>query len=67
MTVKELREKLAEFPDDLEVLTKKREIFGNVGDVYGVHLDTYAFFTAEFPCVLITDYSDDDEESEEEQ
>ena len=66
MTVKELREKLAEFPDDLEVLTKKREIFGNVGDVFGVHLDTYSFFGVDLPCVLITDYSDDDEEDEEE-
>ena len=66
MTVKELREKLAEFPDDLEVMTKKIEIFGTVGAVFGLHLDTYAFFGTDIPCVLITDYSNDDEESEAE-
>jgi len=64
MTVKELREKLAEFPDDLEVMTKKTELFGTVGAVFGLHLDTYAFFGTDIPCVLITDYSNDDEESE---
>lgn len=61
MTVKELREKLAEFPDDLEVMTKKTELFGTVGAVFGLHLDTYAFFGTDIPCVLITDYSNDDE------
>ena len=65
MTVKELREKLAEFPDDLEVMTKKTEIFGTVGGVYGVHLDTYAFIGTDIPCVLITDYSNDDASEEE--
>ena len=66
MTVKELREKLAEFPDDLEVMTKKTELFGTVGYVFGLHLGTYAFFGADIPCVLITDYSNDDEENEAE-
>ena len=61
MTVKELREKLAEFPDDLDVMTKKTEIFGNVGHVFGLHLDTYAFFGVDIPCVLIADYSNDEE------
>lgn len=60
MTVKELREKLAEFPDDLEVMTKKTEILGTVGYTFGVHLDAYALFGADIPCVLITDYSNDD-------
>ena len=58
MTVKELREKLAEFPDDLEVMTKKTELLGTVGNVFGVHLDTYAFFGVDVPCVLIADYSE---------
>lgn len=65
MTVKELREKLAEFPDDLEVMTKKTEIFGTVGYVFGLHLDTYAFFGTDIPCVLITDYSNDEESEAE--
>ena len=64
MTVKELREKLAKFPDDLEVMTKKTDI-GTVGAVYGLHLDTYAFFGTDIPCVLITDYSNDDESGTE--
>ena len=66
MTVKELREKLANFPDDLEVMTKKTEILGTVGEVFGVHLDTYAFFGVDIPCVLITDYSNDEENEEKE-
>ena len=65
MTVKELREKLAKFPNDLEVMTKKTD-FGTVGAVYGVHLDTYAFFGMDIPCVLLADYSNDDESKEEE-
>jgi len=65
MTVKEVREKLAKFPDDLEVMTKKTDL-GTVGCVYGVHLDTYAFFGADIPCVLLADYSNDDEEEKEE-
>lgn len=63
MKVKELREKLAEFPDDLEVMTKKTEILGTVGCVFGVHSSTYALFGVDIPCVLITDYSNDDEVS----
>ena len=66
MTVKELREKLAKFPDDLDVMTKKTEILGTVGEVFGVHLDTYAFFGVDIPCVLLADYSNEDESEEEE-
>ena len=65
MTVKEVREKLAKFPDDLEVMTKKTDI-GTVGAVYGLHLDTYAFFGVDIPCVLLADYSNEDESEEEE-
>lgn len=65
MTVKELREKLAKFPDDLDVMTKKTDIMGTVGDVFGVHLDTYAFLGVDIPCVLLADYSNDDEGEEE--
>lgn len=43
MTVKELREKLSEFPDDLDVLTKKTELCGNVGMIFNVFESTYGF------------------------
>lgn len=43
MTVKELCEALSKFPKDMEVLTKKTEIFGNVAYVNSVREDSYAF------------------------
>ena len=55
MTVKELREKLNDFPDDMEVLTKKTELFGNVGYANSIYKDSYGFFGADIPCVLISD------------
>jgi len=55
MTVKELREALSKFPDDMEVLTKKTELFGNVAYVNGVKEDSYGFFGTNVPCVLLTD------------
>ncbi len=55
MTVKELRDKLAEFPDELEVLTKKTDIGGTCGEVGCVRKDEYASFGVILPCVLITD------------
>ena len=64
MIVKELREALSKFPDDMEVMTKKTEIFGNVAHIYSVRQDSYGFFGADIPCVLLTD-EDDEEESEE--
>lgn len=36
MTVKELRDILKDFDDDVEVMTKKTEIFGNVGYVNSI-------------------------------
>jgi len=55
MTVKELKEKLNEFNDDLEVMIKKTEILGNVGYILNVYEDTYAFFGHDVPCIIISD------------
>lgn len=42
MTVKELREALSKFPDDMEVMTKKTELFGNVAYIFKWHgIDDY--------------------------
>ena len=66
MKVKELREALSKFPDDMEVMTKKTEYFGNVGHVFSLKQDTYVFFGADIPCVLLTDEDDDSDEEESE-
>lgn len=68
MNVKELRDKLAEFPDELEVLTKKTDIGGNCGSVGCVREDEYTFFGFSLPCVLITDeYGYEEEETDNDQ
>lgn len=58
MTVKELQKALNDYPDDMEVLTKKTEILGNVAYVNSVKKDTYAFFGTDVPCLLLTDEFD---------
>lgn len=55
MTVGQLKEALKGFADDVEVMTKKTEIFGNVAYVNNVVQDSYAFFGVDIPCVLLTD------------
>ena len=58
MTVKELRDALKGFDDDMEVMTKKTEFSGNIGNVNSVRRDSYGFFGvfgADIPCVLLTD------------
>ena len=55
MTVKELRDILKDFDNDIKVMTKKTEILGNVGYVNSVRKDSYGFFGADVPCVLLTD------------
>ena len=55
MTVKELRDILKNFDDDVDVMTKKTEILGNVGYINSVRQDSYGFFGADVPCVLLTD------------
>ncbi len=55
MTVRQLKEALDIFEDDIEIMTKKTEILGNVGCVNSVKKDSYGFFGADIPCVLLTD------------
>lgn len=55
MKVKELKEILNNFPDELEIMTKKTEILGNVGFINNVKKDEYGFFGVDVPCVLLTD------------
>lgn len=62
MTVGELKSILSEYPNDMEVMTKKTEVFGNVAYVNSVRRDTYGSFGVDIPCVLI---SDEFEESED--
>ena len=61
MTVGELKKALSAYADDVEVITKKTEIFGTVGYVYSVKADTYASFGKDIPCVLLTDEVSDEE------
>ena len=61
MIVKELIEELSKYPDDMEVMTKKIEIFGNVGNIFSVRQDSYGFFGTDIPCVLLTDESEEDD------
>lgn len=55
MTVGELKKALSAYADDMEVMTQKTTIFGNVGYVHRVKTDVYAFFGKSIPCVLLTD------------
>ena len=64
MTVKELREALSKFPDDMEVLTKKTELLGNVAYVNSIKEDSYGFFGTDVPCVLLTDEFESQERSD---
>ena len=55
MTVRELIEKLGGFDQNAVVMTKKTEIFGNIGEVNSCRSDSYGFFGKAIPCVLLTD------------
>ena len=55
MTVKELRDILKDFEDDVDVMTKKTEILGTVGEVNSVKQDTYGFLGMDLPCIVLTD------------
>lgn len=63
MIVRELREILKEFDGDLEIITKKTEILGNVGFVNSVRKDWY-FMGGNLPCLLLTDECAESEEKE---
>lgn len=62
MIVKELIEELQKYPEDMEVMTKKTDFCGNIGYVFNVKQDSYGFFGADIPCVLLTDESDEEDE-----
>ena len=55
MTVKELKEILAQYPDELEVMTKKNNICGNIGEIHNVKESSYGFFGIEIPCIILED------------
>lgn len=55
MTVKELKKELEKYGDDVEVLTKKTELLGNVGFVNSARKDLFTMFDIEQECVLLTD------------
>lgn len=61
MIVKELIEELQKYPEDMEVMTKKTDFCGNIGNVFNVKQDSYGFFGADIPCVLLTYESEDDD------
>lgn len=70
MTVKELINQLSAMPENYDVLTKKTELLGNVGEVVCVRKDKYARFGDPIPCVLITDewdYLEEEGEADEKQ
>ena len=55
MTVKELREALNGYPDDMEVLTKKTEYFGNVGYINSIKEDCILILAPlHFRCLILT-------------
>lgn len=64
MTVKELRDILKDFDDDVDVMTKKTEILGTIGFVNSVKQDTYGFLGADLPCILLTDEYAESEDKE---
>ena len=55
MTIGELIEELKKYPFDIDVMTKKTEILGTVGEVFSVKQDTYGFLGADIPCVILSD------------
>ena len=61
MNVGEFIKRLNKFPSDMEVITKKIEVFGNVGDIFSVYEGSYGFFGKDIPCVIISDESEDNE------
>ena len=66
MTVGDLKKKISNYPDDLEVLTKKTELLGNVAYVNSVKEASYGFCGIYVPCVLLTDeYESQKNEGEE--
>ena len=55
MTVAELKKILNKYPDNMEVMTKKTELLGNIAYINSVKEDSYGFFGTDVSCVLLTD------------
>ena len=55
MTVGDLKKLLSAFSDDLDVMTQKTEILGNVGHVNCLYLGDYQFFGRTVPCLYLSD------------
>ena len=55
MTVKKLKEIVTQDPDGLEVITKKNNVCGNIGEIYNVKESSYGFFGEEVPCIILED------------
>lgn len=53
MTVKELINKLKEFPEDYEVFFRKPHFTGNIKEVDRVDKDFYNFFGKTIPCIIL--------------
>ena len=55
MTVGELMKELSKYPENLEVMTKKHNITGNIGFIDVISNDSYAFFGKDIPCLILED------------
>ena len=55
MTIKELKEILYQYPDEFEVMTKKNNVCGNIGEVHHVNESSYSFFGIDIPCIILED------------
>ena len=55
MTVKKLWDILKDFDDDVDVMTKKTEVLGNIGEVNSVRKDSCGLIGIDVPCILLTD------------
>lgn len=67
MTVRELREALNKYPDNMEVLAKRTDFIKialeeDVSHVRSVKGSTYTWFGVDIPCALLTDESDESED-----
>lgn len=66
MTVKELKDHLADKPDDSEIFFRRiPPICGNIESAGAVVQSTYSLFGVVTPCVIIEPYSDKTEQEHE--
>lgn len=61
MKVEQIINELLKFPKDMEVFTKKIEVFGNIGCTFSIKQDEYSMFGILSPCVIISDIAEEDE------